>query len=61
MEYRTFTYGQDSQDIQIHSLLWQRHQKSMSVKQITARKNPKEWAIDFLVLCQFVTFRTIHE
>ena len=50
MECRTFTYGQDSQDIQIHSLLWQRHQKSMTVKQTTARKNPKEWVIDFLVV-----------
>ena len=45
MEYRTFTYGQDSRDIQIHSLPWQRQQKSMTVKQTTARKNPKEWAI----------------
>lgn len=59
MEYRTFTYGQDSQDIQIHSLLQQRHQKRMTVKQTSTRKKIPGWAICFL--CQFATFTVIHE
>lgn len=49
MEYRTFTYGRDSQDIQIHSWLQQRHHKSMTIKQTTARKNPQSGQSIFCV------------
>ena len=63
MESRTFTYGQNSRDIQVHSLLWPRRLKSMTVKQTTTRKKkknkPKEQAND--VLCQSATFRVIHK
>lgn len=49
MEYRTFTYEQDSRDIQVYSLLWQHHQKSMTVKRTITETKPKEWVPYFCV------------